>query len=105
MGDAHVFDPGIVAGKLLDVGGLFDEVHLLLGDRPHLVQDHSQVHDVLDPADRRHQVDQSVQKTDVPGHRVVDSLALHFDNDVLPCLEDRPVHLGDRGGSERFFVD
>ena len=48
---ADVIDIAVQVLELFDVVGLHEEVHLLLGDRPHLVEDHAEVEDVLRVAD------------------------------------------------------
>ena len=48
---ADVVDIAVQMLELFDVVSLHEEVHLLFGDRPHLVEDHAEVEDVLRVAD------------------------------------------------------
>ena len=105
MGDPHIFDPGVVAGKLIYIGRLFEEIHLLPRDSPHLIQDHVQIHDILDPAYRRHQFYQPVKESYVPGHGVVDSFSLHLDHHIFSGFEDSSVNLGNGGGTQRLLFN
>ena len=104
MGHADIFDPGIVAGKLLHIGCLFKEIHFLLRDCPHFIQNHPEIYDVLNTADRGHQPHQTMQEADIPGHSVINPLALHLDHDVLAGQKPCPVRLRDRSRPQWFFV-
>ena len=48
---ADIVDIAVEVLELFDVVGLHEEVHLLFGDRPHLVEDHVEVEDILRVAD------------------------------------------------------
>ena len=48
---ADIVDIAVEVLELFDVVGLHEEVHLLFGDCPHLVEDHVEVEDILRVAD------------------------------------------------------
>ena len=60
LGTANVIDPLVVAGKFLHVGGFLEEIHLLLRCGPQFIQNHLQVHHILESADRGKNTDCSL---------------------------------------------
>ena len=101
----HIGDALVVSGKLLHVGGFLQEIHLLLGNAPELIQDHVQIHQILQIADRGHQMNQPVQQTDVSCHDIIDALSLHLDDNVLTGFQHRLVHLRDGRRPKRRRID
>ena len=94
----------VLFGKFRNVGSFCQEVHLLLCHCPQFTQDHVQVNGTFD-ADRRHQPHCLVHQTNVPCHRLVDSLALYFDDNFLTCFECCPVNLCNGCGTEWSLLD
>ena len=83
--DARAGDEGIVAVemcKFLDVARLDEEVHLLLGDIPHLVHQRAKVHDIV-AADETDEGGSALHEHEVGTHDLVDAGALHLDDDLL----------------------
>ena len=97
----HVGDVPVVSAELLHVCRLVNKVHLLLGDAPHLIQNHVEVDEVLQVSDRRQKAHRAVQKADVPRHDLIDALPLYLDDDILSGCELCPVNLGDGGTPQR----
>ena len=100
-----IADPLVVVGELLHIGGFLEKVHLFLRSRPQLIQDHFQIHDILEAAHRRKQIDRPFEKTYVSGHDVIDALALYLDNDIRPVEEFGLMYLCYRSRSERLLID
>ena len=46
-----------------------------------------------------------MQQPDIPGHRIIDALPLHLDDDILAGPELCPVHLRDGSRAERFLLN
>ena len=90
--------------ELLDVVGLHEEVHLLLGDRPHLVEDHAEVEDVLRVADDLQKRRRALHEHEVLAHDLVDARPLYLDDDLL-AAQHGTVHLRDARRAQRLLVD
>ena len=104
-GNAHVSDIPVVSAEFLNIGGFLEEIHLLLGNGPHFIQDHFHVDHILDISDGRQQADRPFQQSDIPGHDVINAFAFDFDDHLFPRTQPGPVDLGNRGGSERDRID
>ena len=94
----------IALGKFFHTGCLQKEIHLLLGDSPELVQNHVNIHHVLDRT-WRDQLCRFVEQTDISGHYLIDTLPLNFDDNIFPSLQNRPVDLCDRCRSQWMHIN
>ena len=91
--------------ELFDVVGLDEEVHLLLRNRPHLVEHHVEVDDVLRMAHDFDEARRTLQEHHVARHDLIDAGALDFHDDVLARDEHGAVHLRDGGRAEHGLFD
>ena len=91
--------------ELLDVIGLDEEIHLLLGDAPHLLEHHVEVDDILRVAHDAHEARGALQEHHVARHDLVDAGPLHLHDDALPRREHGAMHLRDGGRAEHLLVD
>ena len=101
----NIAEFGVVGRELFDVRSFLEEIHLFLRDHPEFVEDHVEIDDIAQIADRRKHPDCFVQKTDITSHLVVDSLALDLYNDFLTCVENGFVDLRYGGGTQRCSFD
>ena len=91
--------------ELLDVVGLDEEIHLLLCNRPHLVEHHVEINDVLRMTHDFDKARGALQEHHVARHDLVDAGPLDFHDDALARDEHGAVHLRDRRRAEDLLVD
>ena len=91
--------------KLLHVCGFLQEIHLFLRHGPHLIQNHIQIHQVLEISYRWKKFNRLVKQSDISRHQVIDSLSLHLDNDVFSVQQLCTMHLCNRGRTQCLFVN
>ena len=96
LGTAYEVGILIRMAELLDVVRLHDEIHLLFGNRPKLIEHHAEIHDVLRRAKDLQDARRALQEHDVLAHDVVHAWSLHLDDDLLTVQEHRAVHLRNR---------
>ena len=79
---SDIFDIFIVPREFIHVGFFFAEIHLFLSDRPHLVEDHIKVDQVLQISHRRKEPDCFVKKNDISRHRFIYTFSLDLYYDI-----------------------
>ena len=103
--NVDVFILRVVRGKFLHVGGFLEEVHFILRDSPELVYDCVEIHEIPELADRREPADNTLEEPYVACHRIINAFTLHLDDDFFTGQQAGFMHLGDRSGPERNFID
>ena len=105
LGTAYEVGILIRMAELLDVVRLHDEIHLLLGDRPKLIEHHAEIHDILRRTEDLQDARRTLQEHDVLAHDVVHARSLHLDDDLLTVQEHGAMHLRNRSRTQRFFIN
>ena len=97
----HIF---VQSRKLFHVRSFCQEVHLILRYYPHFIQHLIHIHQT-GHIDWRHQFDSPMQKCDVPGHGLVNALALHFYYYCLTAFQLCFMHLCNGCRTDRIFLN
>jgi hypothetical protein len=105
LGDTDALVVREVLGEALGVAPLGREIELGAGRVPDLLGQPVEVHPEADAARHLEQADGEGGGREVGLHQHVDARPEHFDHDLLPRGQARPVHLGEGRRADRIGLD
>ena len=96
---------GVQMPKLVDMACLDEKIHFLLGDRPHLIKNHTEINHITGVADHFQKSGGALQEDDILRHDVVNTRALDFDDNLVAARQDGSVNLCNGSGAQSVFID
>ena len=81
------------------MAGLDEKVHLLFGDVPHLIHEHTKIHDII-AADKSYDGDGTLHEHEIHLHDLMNTGPLYLDDNIFAGGQCCAVCLSDARGAE-----